>query len=70
MNRRGNFPDIHFELLGFQFRARKIMWVKADGRLFARHFQLAHSPKPLSDAGAGKIRSWALRGRGSDKSPD
>ena len=30
VNRRGDFPNIHFDFLGFQFRTRKIMWVKAD----------------------------------------
>ena len=38
VNRRGDFPDIHFDFLGFQFRARKIMWVKADRRIFAHSF--------------------------------
>jgi hypothetical protein len=33
VNRRGDFPDIHFDFLGFQFRARKIMWVKPDGQI-------------------------------------
>ena len=35
VNRQGDFPDIHFDFLGFQFRARKIMWVKPDRRIFA-----------------------------------
>src|SRR5262244_4408835 len=35
VNRRGDFPDIHFDFLGFQFRARKIMWVKPDRRIVA-----------------------------------
>jgi RNA-directed DNA polymerase len=34
VNRRGDFPDIHFDFLGFKFRARKIMWVKPDRRIF------------------------------------
>ena len=45
VNRRGDFPNIHFDFLGFQFRARKIMWVKADRRIFAHSFQPAASPK-------------------------
>ena len=38
-NRRGDFPNFHFDFLGFQFRARKIMWVKRDRRIFAHSFQ-------------------------------
>ena len=35
-NRRGDFPNTHFDFLGFQFRARKTMWQrKASSRLFA-----------------------------------
>ncbi len=56
MNRRSDFPDIHFDFLGFQFRARKIMWVKRDRRIFAHSFQPAASPKALT-------RSWALHHR-------
>src|SRR5262249_25753810 len=48
VNRRGDFPDIHFDFLGFQFRARKVMWVKADRRIFAHSFQPAASPKALT----------------------
>ena len=33
-NRRGDFPVISFDFLGFQFRARKTMWVNPD-----RHFR-------------------------------
>jgi retron-type reverse transcriptase len=33
VNRRADFPNIHFDFLGYQFRARKIMWVKADRRI-------------------------------------
>src|ERR1700747_1341648 len=44
VNRRGDFPNIHFDFLGFQFRARKIMWAKADRRIFAHSFQPAASP--------------------------
>jgi group II intron reverse transcriptase/maturase len=48
VNRRGDFPNIHFDFLGFQFRARKIMWVKSDRRIFAHSFQPAISPKALT----------------------
>ena len=48
VNRRGDFPNIHFDFLGFQFRARKIMWVKRDRRIFAHSFQPAASPKALT----------------------
>jgi hypothetical protein len=66
VNRRGDFPDIYFDFLGFQFRARKTMWVKADRRIFAHSFQPAASPKALTRIGRD-IRSWALHHR-SDKS--
>jgi RNA-directed DNA polymerase len=48
VNRRADFPNIHFDFLGYQFRARKIMWVKADRRIFAHSFQPAVSPKALA----------------------
>ena len=38
VNRRSDFPDIYFDFLGFQFRARKIMSVKPDGRILAYGF--------------------------------
>src|SRR5262249_20207841 len=66
VNRRGDSPDIHFDFLGFQFRARKIMWVKPDRRIFAHSFQPAASPKALTRI-SREIRSWALHHR-SDKS--
>jgi RNA-directed DNA polymerase len=66
VNRRSDFPDIYFDFLGFQFRARKIMWVKADRRIFAHSFQPAASPKALTRIGRD-IRRWALHHR-SDKS--
>ena len=31
-NRSGDFPDIAFDFLGFQFRARNTMWVKGNTR--------------------------------------
>src|SRR5580658_4707569 len=65
VNRHGDFPDIHFDFLGFQFRARKTMWVKADRRIFAHSFQPAASPKALTRI-SRDIRSWALHHR-SDK---
>jgi RNA-directed DNA polymerase len=66
VNRRGDSPDIHFDFLGFQFRARKIMWVKVDRRIFAHSFQPAASPKALTRI-SREIRRWALHHR-SDKS--
>jgi Reverse transcriptase (RNA-dependent DNA polymerase) len=33
-NRRGDFPDIRFDFLGFQFRARKTMWTAKGKRIF------------------------------------
>ena len=66
VNRRCNFPDIHFDFLGFKFRARKIMWVKPDRRIFAHSFQPAASPKALTRISC-EIRGWALHHR-SDKS--
>ena len=65
-NRRGDFPDIHFDFLGFQFRARKIMWQKPGRRIFAHSFQPAASPKALTRI-SREIRGWALHHR-SDKS--
>ena len=66
VNRRGDFPNIHFDFLGFQFRARKIMWVKRDRRIFAHSFQPAASPKALTRI-SREIRGWALHHR-TDKS--
>ena len=57
---------ISFDFLGFQFRARKTMWVKPDRRIFAHNFQPAASPKALKRIGR-EIRRWALHHR-SDKS--
>jgi hypothetical protein len=48
VNWRGDHPDIHFDFLGFQFRARKTMWTKSDRRIFARSFLPAASPKALT----------------------
>lgn len=66
VNRRGDFPDIRFDFLGFQFRARKTMWVKRDRRIFAHSFAPAASPKALTSI-SREIRRWALHHR-SDKS--
>ena len=66
VNRHGDHPNIHFDFLGFQFRARKIMWVKTDRRIFAHSFQPAASPKALTRF-SRTIRSWTLHHR-SDKS--
>src|SRR5262245_54600424 len=41
-NRRGDFPAIAFDFLGYQFRARKTMWRKGEQRIFAHSFQ----PRP------------------------
>jgi group II intron reverse transcriptase/maturase len=61
-NRRGDFPNIHFDFLGFQFRARKTMW-----RGKAVHgFMPAASPKALTSI-SRTVRRWALHHR-SDRS--
>ncbi len=66
VNRKGDFPVIRFDFLGFEFRARKIMWVKPNGRIFSHSFQPAVSPKALVRI-SREIRRWALHHR-SDKS--
>ena len=65
-NRRGDFPDIRFDFLGFQFRARKTMWTVKGKRIFAHSFLPAASPKALVRIGR-EIRGWALHHR-NDKS--
>jgi len=65
-NRRGDYPDISFDFLGFEFRARKTMWGNGEKRLFAHGFLPAASPKALTSI-RRTIRSWALHHR-SDKS--
>ena len=57
VNRRGDFPVISFDFLGFQFRARKTMWVKPDRRIFAHSFLPAASPKALTRI-SREIRRW------------
>jgi group II intron reverse transcriptase/maturase len=61
-NRIGDYPDICFDFLGFQFRARKTMW---QGKP-AHAFLPAASPKALVRIGR-EVRRWALHHR-SDKS--
>jgi hypothetical protein len=64
--REAEYPDIHFDFLGFQFRARKIMWVKSERAASSHRFQPAASPTALTRIGRD-IRGWALHHR-SDKS--
>jgi RNA-directed DNA polymerase len=66
VNRRGDYPVIRFDFLGYQFRARKTMWVKKDRRIFAHSFMPAVSPTALARI-SREIRTWALHHR-SDKS--
>jgi RNA-directed DNA polymerase len=61
-NRRGDFPNTHFDFLGFQFRARKTMW---HGKP-AHGFLPAASPKALTRI-RRTVRRWALHHR-NDKS--
>jgi len=63
--RRGDFPNISFDFLGFAFRARKMMWGKGEERIFAHSFQPAASPKALTSI-SRTIRRWTLHHR-SDK---
>ena len=65
-NRRGDFPIISFDFLGFQFRARKTMWREGTKRIFAHSFQPAASPKALTFI-SRTIRRWTLH-HSSDKS--
>ena len=67
-NRRGDFPVIAFDFLGFQFRARKTMWRKGEKRIFTHGFMPAASPKALTRI-SREIRSWSLHRR-SDLSLD
>src|ERR1039458_4740575 len=66
VNRRGEFPVISFDFLGFQFRARKTMWRKDETRIFTHSFQPAASPKALTRI-SQEVRGWTLHKR-SDKS--
>jgi hypothetical protein len=65
-NRKGDYPDICFDFLGFQFGARKTMWTVKGKRIFTHGFLPAASPKALQRVGR-EIRSWAQHHRG-DKS--
>jgi RNA-directed DNA polymerase len=65
-NRDGDYPDIHFDFLGFQFRAREARWGTPDRPIFAHGFYPAASPKALKRIGRD-IRGWTLHHR-SDKS--
>ena len=60
--RRGDFPVIAFDFLGYQFRARKTMWTKGGKRIFAHSFQPAASPKALKRI-SRTVRRWALHHR-------
>ena len=64
-NRRGDFPIISFDFLGFQFRVRKTMWREGTKRIFAHSFQPAASPKALTFI-RRTIRRWTLH-HSSDK---
>ena len=61
-NRRGDFPNIRFDFLGYQFRARKTMWKGKP----AHSFLPAVSPKALTRI-SREIRRWTLHHR-NDKS--
>jgi len=61
-NRRDDFPNISFDFLGFQFRARKTIWQRKP----AHGFMPAASPKALTSI-SRTIRRWTLHHR-SDKS--
>src|SRR6202042_2031876 len=65
-NRRGDFPIILFDFLGFQFRARKTVWREGETRIFTHSFQPAASPKALTRI-SREVRGWTLHKR-SDKS--
>ncbi len=65
-NRRGDYPNIRFDFLGFQFRARKTVWTVKGKRVFTHGFLPAVSPKARVRIGR-EIRSGALHQR-SDKS--
>jgi len=61
-NRRGDYPVIAFDFLGFQFRARKTMWTKGGNRIFTHGFLPAASPKALKRI-RRTVRRWALHHR-------
>ena len=63
---KDDYPDIRFDFLGFQFRARRAMWMVKGKLVFVHSFLPAASPKVLTRIGR-EICSWALLHR-SDKS--
>ena len=65
-NRKGDYPNICFDFLGFQFRARKTVWRVNGERVFTHGFLPAVSPKACVRI-TREIRSWALHQR-TDKS--
>jgi RNA-directed DNA polymerase len=66
VNRKGDFPVIRFDFLGFEFRAGKVRWVVKGNEVFAHSFLPAVSPKAQTRI-SREIRRWALHHR-SDKS--
>jgi RNA-directed DNA polymerase len=50
-NRRGDFPHIRFDFLGFQFQARKTMWTVKGKRIFTHGFLSAASSESIVRAG-------------------
>jgi group II intron reverse transcriptase/maturase len=66
--RKADYPSIHFDFLGFQFRARKVRWIVKGKEVFAHSFLPAVSPKAQTRI-SREIRRWALHHR-SDKSLD
>jgi len=65
-NRKGDYPNICFDFLGFQFRARKTVWRVHGERVFTHGFLPAVSPTACVRI-TREIRSWALHQR-TDKS--
>jgi group II intron reverse transcriptase/maturase len=65
-NRRRDYPQIRFDFLGFEFRARKTVWRVRGKSVFTHGFLPAVSPTARVRIGR-QIRSWALHQR-SDKS--
>jgi len=61
-NRKGNFPTVAFDFLGYRFQPRLAMW---RGGLFGVSFLPAASPKALK-AFRRTVRGWGLQRR-SDK---
>lgn len=43
VTRKGDFPDIHFDLLGFQFRACKAVWTVKGKCVYVHSFPPAAS---------------------------